>query len=69
MLDGIANAVSKVVHGVHAPVISRALVRGVTDTVNHRIAHVQVRRSHVNFKARHMGSVGKFSGPHATKQI
>ena len=42
---------------------------GVQDAVHHRIAHVQVRRSHVDLGAQNSRAVGKFAGPHALEQI
>ncbi len=44
---------------------------GVQDAVHHRIAHIQIRRGHVDLGAQHARSVGKFSGLHAleTDQI
>ena len=69
MLNRIANAVGEVVHGVHAPSIAGALVGSVSNAINHRITHIQIWRGHINFQARHMGPVRKFSSPHASKQV
>ena len=50
-LERIRLAVGVVVHGIDAPLVAGALVRGVEDAVHDRIAHVEVGRGHVDFGA------------------
>ena len=50
-LDGIRLAVGVVVHGVDAPLVAGAVMRGVEDAVHDRVAHVEVGRGHVDFGA------------------
>ena len=69
VLERIGLAVGVVVHGINAPFISGAVMLGVQDAVHHRVAHVQVWRSHVNFGAQNSGAVGKIAGPHAFEQL
>ena len=69
MLNRITNAMGEVVHGIYAPSIAGALVRGVSNAVNHRITHIQIWRGHIDFQARDMGPVRKFSSPHASEQV
>ncbi len=59
----------KVVHRIDAPLITRAVMLCMHDTVHHRIAHIQVLRSHVYFGAQSARTIGKLSGPHALKQV
>ena len=41
----------------------------VAYAVQHRIAHVDVGRRHVDLRAQHMGAVGKLPGAHAVEQV
>ena len=68
-LDGIRLAVCVVVHGIDAPLVARALMRRVQDAVHDRIAHVQIRRRHVNLRAQHTHPVGEFALLHAGKKV
>ena len=50
-LDAVRLPVRPVVHRVDAPVAAGAVVLGVEDAVQHRIAQVQVGRGHIDFGA------------------
>ena len=67
--ERVRLAVRVVVHGINAPLVAGAVMLGVQDAVHHGIAHVQVRRSHVDFRAQDARAVGEFSGLHALEQI
>ena len=56
VLDGIRLAVGVVVHGVDAPLVAGAVMRGVQDAVHDRVAHVEVGRGHVDLGAEHAAS-------------
>ena len=58
-----------VVHGVDAPVIAGAVMLGMTDAVQHGIAHIHVGRRHVNLGPQHVGAIGKLAGPHPAEQV
>ena len=45
------------------------MMLGVQDAVHDRIAHVEVRRRHVDLGAQRARAVGKFAGLHALEQI
>jgi hypothetical protein len=45
------------------------MVRLPTDAIQHRIAQIQIRRSHVDLGAQHARAVGEFTGTHAAEQI
>ena len=67
--DRIRQRMREVVHRVDAPGAAGAVMIGVANAVEHRIAHRDVRRSHVDLGAQHVGAVGKFAGAHAAEQI
>src|SRR6185436_2656692 len=54
---------------IDAPLIARALVRGLADPVHDRVAQVDVRRGHVDLRAQRPGSVGELPRPHAAEQV
>jgi hypothetical protein len=39
------------------------------DAVEHRVAHVDVRRRHVDLRAQHVRAVGELAGAHAAEQV
>ena len=67
--DGIGLAVRVVVHRIDAPLVAGAVMFGVEDAVHDGIAHVEVRRRHVDFGAQRAGAVGEFAGLHAREEI
>ncbi len=44
-------------------------MRGVDDAVHDGVAHVHVRRGHIDFGAQHAGAVRELAGLHAREQI
>ena len=58
-----------VVHRVDAPRVAGAVVVRAPDPVQHRIAHVDVRRRHVDLRAQHVRAVGELAGAHAAEQV
>ncbi len=67
--DGIRQRMREVVHRIDAPRASGAVMLGVADAIEHRVAHVDVRRPHVDLRAQHVGAVGKLAGAHPAEQI
>ena len=49
--------------------IARALMIRVQDAVHDRVAHVHVRRRHIDLGAQHARPVGEFAVLHALEQI
>ncbi len=45
------------------------MVLGVADAIEHRVAHVDVRRPHVDPGAQHVGAIGELAGAHPAEQI
>ncbi len=62
-------AVREVVHRIDAPVVARAMVMGVQDAVHHRVAHVEIRRRHVDLGPQRARAVGKLAGAHPLEQV
>ena len=60
---------SKVVHRVNAPGVAGPVMRGVPDPIQRRIAHVEIRRSHVDLRPQDVRAVGKLAATHAGKEI
>ena len=63
------SAVGKIIHRVNAPLIAGAVMLCPHDAVDHRVAHVDVGRCHVNLCPQRPGAVRKLPCPHARKQI
>ena len=68
-LDGIGQAMGKIIHGIDAPRVARAVMGNVPDAVQGRIAHDHIGGGHVDFGPQHMFPVFKFAGAHALKQV
>ncbi len=68
-LDRIGLPVSEVVHRVDAPGVAGARVLRVGDSVQDRVAHVDVPGRHVDPRAQHACPVGELSGAHASEQV
>ena len=49
----VLERVGVVVHRVDAPLVAGVVVMGLADAVDHRVAHVHVRRRHVDLGAEH----------------
>ena len=69
VLDRIGLAVRVVVHGVDAPLVAGAVMRGVEDAVHDRVAHVEVGRGHVDLGAQHARAVGELAVLHAHEEV
>ena len=67
-LDGILVAVGEVVHRVDAPRVPGAEVMSVQNPVEHRIAHVDVRVVHVDFRTENARSVLKHAVLHLLEE-
>ena len=68
-LDRVRLPVSPVVHGIDAPRVARALMRGLADAVHHRVAQVDVAGGHVDLRAQGPGAVVELAHPHAVQEI
>ena len=68
-LDRVRDGVRVVVHRVDAPRVAGAVVGGVPDAVDHRVAQVDVRRRHVDLRAQHARAVRELARPHPLEQV
>ena len=66
---GIRLAVGKVIGRINAPLIARAMMCRLEDTVHYRIAQVEVRRCHIDFRPERSRPIGEFPRFHAFEQI
>jgi hypothetical protein len=67
MLQRVLDRMREGVHRVDAPAVARAVVRGVADAVDGRVAQVDVGRGHVDLGAQHHGAVGVLATAHLAK--
>ena len=65
----IADAVREVVHRVDAPVVAGPVMGGVADAIEDRVAHVHVRRGHVDPGTQDVLAVRELAGAHAAEEI
>ena len=69
VFDGITLAMGKIVHGVDAPFVARAVMMGMFYPVHQWIAHVHVNMSHVHFCAQYFFTILVFALFHFGKQL
>ncbi len=69
LLDRVRERVGVVVHRVDAPLLGRAVVGGVTDPVEDRVAHVHVRRLDVDPGAEDVLPVRELARAHAPEEV
>ena len=68
-LERIADAVGEVVHRVDAPVVAGPVMGGVADAVENRVAHVHVRRRHVDPGPQDVLAVRELAQAHAAEEV
>ena len=59
----------EVVHRIDRPGVAAAVVAGVLDAVEQRVAHLHVGRGHVDLAAQHVGAVRELAGAHAGEEV
>ncbi len=67
--ERVGDAVRVVVERIDAPFVAGAMMRGVPDPVDRRIAHVDVRARHVDLEPQHVRAVRKLAGLHPPEEI
>ena len=65
----VRDAMGVVVQGIDAPLVPGAVVRGMTNAVDCRVAHVHVGTRHVDLQSQHVRPIRKLPGAHAAKQV
>src|SRR5436190_1007829 len=68
-LDRIRLTMGEIVARVDMPFCAGSRVWGVEDTIEHRIAEIDVTRCHIDLRSQHPCAVRKFAGAHATKKV
>ena len=68
-LQRILNRMCEVVHGINAPLVSLPVVAHVVDTVDDRVAHIEVTAGQVDLGPQRHGAVGELPGAHAGEQV
>src|SRR5436190_2749249 len=67
--ERVGDRVGEVVHRIDAPLISGPIMRDALDAEQHRVAHIDVTRSHVDLRTRDMLAIRKLAGTHSRKKI
>ena len=60
---------SKIVHRINTPCISGVVMGHMCHSVNNRISHIHIRRSHIDLCTEYFLSICKFSVLHILKQL
>ena len=68
-LDRVGLAVGVVIARIDRPGGAGARMGGVEDAVKHRIAQIDVARSHVDLGAQDAGAVRELAGPHPAEEV
>ena len=69
VLDRVLDRVGEGVHRIDAPRVAGAMVGGVADAVDRRVAQVDVGARHVDPGAQDVRALGEFAGAHACEQV
>ena len=67
--DRIRQRVREIVHRIDAPRLTGAVMLGMTNAVEDRVAQIDVRRRHVDFRAQHVRAIRELASAHALEQI
>jgi hypothetical protein len=59
----------KIIHGINTPLVALAVMMHMTDSINDRVAHIEVAGCKINFCTERIAVILKFTGTHATEQI
>ena len=65
----IGERMRKIVHRIDTPLVARAVMGDVRNAVDDRIAHIEIRRAHIDFCPQDARAVLEFTGSHAAKQV
>ena len=69
VFERVRDRVRVIVHRIDAPFVAGAVMVGVTDAVDRRVAQVHVGRGHVDLRAQDVLAIGEFAGLHAAEQV
>ena len=68
-LERVGQGVRKIVHRVDAPLVARALMRDMADSIQRGVTQVHIRRRHIDLGAQYMFSVFELAGAHAPQHV
>ena len=68
-LQRVRQGMGEIVHGVDGPGVAGVVVGHVADTVDHGVAHLHVRRGHVDLRPQHVRAVRELPPAHAGEQV
>ena len=68
-LQRVLNGMGKVVHGIDAPLVPLTVVVHMADTVDNRVAHIEVAGRQIDLCPEGVAVVLEFAGAHSGKQI
>src|SRR5689334_21177323 len=68
-LNGVGKTMGIIVHRINAPLIPGSMVSRFPNPIQSRIAHMDIRRSHIDPGPERFGTIRKFSSSHSGKQI
>ena len=68
MFNTVALPMSKIVHGIDNPLITRAMMVSMFDAVHDRVTHVHVYRGHINLCTQHFFAIFEFPILHLFKK-
>ena len=67
--NGVGQRMRKIIRGIDVPRSARPVMRNPSNPVERRIAHIDVRRGHVDFGTEHVRPFFAVAGTHSRKQV
>ena len=68
-LNRVRQRMREVVHRIDAPGVARPMMRGVPDAIERRVAHVEIRRRHVDLRAQDVRAVFELARAHPGEEV
>ena len=65
----VGERVCEIIHGIYAPLVAGLMMRNVRNAVNNGVAHIYVRRRHINFCAQNSCTVREFAVCHTPEKV
>lgn len=54
----VGERVCEIIHGIYAPLVAGLMMRNVRNAVNNGVAHIYVRRRHIDFARKTLAPFG-----------
>ena len=68
-LNRVRQRMREVVHRIDAPRVAGPMMRGVPDAIERRVAHVEIRRRHVDLRAQDVRAVLELARAHPGEEV